>query len=128
MRRERRRQHAGQCLPADHCGSAAPWIPALAGDDAADAPGPVRSHVAGCLRCQADAAHYRRMVRELRTLQVQRLVPPDDALTHTLRALRELEPGRRPAAYVGGVVATAAGAAAGVGMLVWRSRRRALAG
>lgn len=128
MRRDRRTGRRQHCGPTDHCVTAASWIPALAGDDAADAPGPIRAHVSGCLRCQAEAARYRRMVRELRALQVQRLVPPEDALTHTLRALRDLEPARRPVAYVGGVVATAAGAAAGVGMLVWRSRRRALAG
>jgi hypothetical protein len=67
------------------------------------------------------------MVRELRSLQGDRLVPPDGALNLTLRALHGHQPVRHPAAYVGGVVATAAGAAAGVGMLVWRNRRRTLA-
>lgn len=123
MRRDRRPPPAGGCVAAQR------WVPTLAGGDgAADLPRAVSAHVGGCLPCQADVARYRRMVRDLRSLQGQRLVPPDDALSRTLSALRSLEP-RRPVAYVasiGGMVATAAGAAAGV--LVWRSRRRAMAG
>lgn len=107
------------------CEAAAESIPALAGDERV--PGRVAAHVATCLHCQAEVSRYRRMVRDLRTLQGDRLVPPAGAVAHTLMALGDHQAVRRQA-YVGGVVATAAGAAGVAGMLVWRSRRRALAG
>ena len=126
MRRDRR---AGAPTETVTCPVAEPWIPVLAGDDdLAGVPATVTAHAATCLRCQADVAHYRRLVRDLRGLRGERLVPPQDGLAATLDALHH-QPGRRQAAYlgIGGAVATAAGAAAGVGVLVWRSRRRTLA-
>jgi hypothetical protein len=109
------------------CDDAAGEIPSLASDDGVVLAA-VRDHVAVCLRCQAEVSRYRRMVRDLRTLQGERLLPPAEAVAHTLSAMGAEHPGRRPV-VVGGVVATAGAAAAGVaGMLVWRSRRRVLAG
>lgn len=109
------------------CDAAAAVLPSLADDG--DVPGDIAAHVETCLRCHADLAHYRRLRRDLRLLRGDRLLPPTDALPAALAALRaQPADGRRPV-VLGGVVATAAGAAAGVaGMLVWRSRRRTLVG
>ena len=89
------------------------------------------SHVAECLRCQAvEVAAYRRILRTLRAMRGDAVVPPSGSLAGVLAALEVAADGppggSTPWAtrviYVGGItMATAAGAA---GVLVWMSRRR----
>ena len=96
-----------------------------------------RRHIEGCLRCQAELARYRRMLRGLTLLRTRYLEPAPGLLSETLAALGEA--GERRAmhsmlngkrlAYAGAIggAAVAAGAAA-TAMIVVRSRRRLLAG
>jgi hypothetical protein len=88
-------------------------------------------HVAGCLRCQAEVAAYRRILRHLRALRHDLVDPPPGALAAVVAALEAAAIEQQSAgaswavraAYVGGItVATAAAGAAG--MLVWMNRRR----
>jgi hypothetical protein len=86
-----------------------------------------RRHMARCLRCQAEAAHYRRLHRALRGLRHETVSTPSGLLDELYGALddwAERRPGRarRRVAYVGGLAA-----AAGVGgaiVLASRTRRR----
>ncbi|HEV3450947.1 MAG TPA: hypothetical protein VG869_07060 [Acidimicrobiia bacterium] len=93
----------------------------------------VQEHIESCLRCQAELARYRRMLRSLQLLRTQFLEPAPGLLTATLaaieeaserRAIRSLLTGRR-LAYAGAIggALTAAGATA-VAVLVHRARRR----
>jgi hypothetical protein len=95
-----------------------------------------RRHAESCLRCQAELAQYRKLLRALRTLRTEVLVPAPGLVADVLSALedagerhavRSLLQGRR-VAYVGGiaVAATAAGAGAAI-VLASRQRRRLLA-
>jgi hypothetical protein len=117
-------------LRTPDCRQAAGWLPAVAAgetgvDDAC------RQHVATCLRCQAEVAFYRGMLRRLRALRHDEVPSPPGALGAVLAAL-DAAAGDGPSgganrvlrvAYVGGItVATAAAGAAGV--LVWMNRRR----
>ena len=86
------------------------------------------AHVSGCLRCQAEVAAYRRVLRLMRAMRDDDTAVPAGSLADLLEALDMAgEDGLAPAAgswavraaYVGGI--TAAGAA---GVLVWFSRRR----
>lgn len=94
----------------------------------------VQIHIESCLRCQAELARYRRMLRALQQLRTRYLEPSPSLLAQTLAALEEagerqavrsLLSGRRLAyaGAIGGAVAAGATAAA----LLARSRRRALA-
>jgi hypothetical protein len=92
-------------------------------------------HVDACLRCQAELVQYRRVLRTLRTMREDVLVPTPGLLASVLanvgdagerRALRVLVSGRR-AAYLSGLAATAAGAGAAAVVLASRSRRSRLA-
>jgi anti-sigma factor RsiW len=94
---------------------------------------PVRRHIESCLRCQAELARYRRMLRSLQLLRTQFLEPSPGLLTSTLaaieaaserQAIRSLLTGRRLAyaGAVGGALAAAGATAAAV--LVRRARRR----
>jgi anti-sigma factor RsiW len=94
---------------------------------------PVQRHVESCLRCQAELARYRRMLRGLQLLRTQYLEPAPGVLSQTLvaigeaserHAIRSLLTGRR-AAYVGAVGgAIAAAGATTAAVLVARSRAR----
>lgn len=89
-----------------------------------------QAHIDACLRCQAELARYRRLVRVLHSLCGELTEPSPGLLAATLDDLEAEEGGRysllaRRAAYLGGIVATAAASAAGV--LVWATRRRDLA-
>ena len=85
-------------------------------------------HVETCLRCQAELAQYRRLLRSLRALRTHTVTPDDDLLIDVLSALRpsasvsRLHRRNRRAAYLGGIAAATAGAA---GALVLASRRSA---
>jgi anti-sigma factor RsiW len=91
----------------------------------------VERHIEQCLRCQAELARYRRMLRGLDELRTRHLEPTPGLLPQTLAAidavadqshLRLLITNRR-LAYAGAGVALAAGAISAV--LLARSRRRA---
>jgi anti-sigma factor RsiW len=95
----------------------------------------VQAHIESCLRCQAELARYRRMLRALQQLRTRYLEPAPGLLAQTLavleeegerRAIRSMLSGRKLAyagAIGGAAVATAATAAA---LLLARSRRRSL--
>jgi anti-sigma factor RsiW len=91
----------------------------------------VERHIESCLRCQAELARYRKLLRALALLRTRYLEPAPGALAATLaaiedgverRARRAVLTGRRLAyaGAIGGTVATAATVAA----LVARNRRR----
>ena len=93
-----------------------------------------RRHVDGCLRCQAELAQYRKLLRALHTLRTEVLDPAPGLVADVMarleasaerRAVRSMVRGRR-AAYVGGVaLATAAAGAGAAFVLATRGRRRA---
>jgi hypothetical protein len=98
-------------------------------------PADVQTHLESCLRCQAELARYRRLLRALQLLRTRYLEPAPGLLAQTLasleeageqRAVRSIATGRR-LAYAGAIggAAVAAGAAA-TAMLVARSRRRSM--
>jgi anti-sigma factor RsiW len=93
----------------------------------------VQEHIEHCLRCQAEVARYRKMLRGLHLLRTRYLEPTPGLLAQTLAAIEEagerevrraVLSGRRLAyASALGGAAVAAGAATAV-MIVHRSRRR----
>lgn len=97
-------------------------------------------HAAGCLRCQAELAHYRRLRRTLRQLAYEPVAVPaglaDSVIAHLDRAAESLagraaqsgRPWARRAAYAGAVAATAAGAAGAIALVSSRRRGRAALG
>jgi hypothetical protein len=97
----------------------------------------VQQHVGSCLTCQAELAKYHKLLKALRTLRTQYLVPAPGTLAQTPSALQESQErqairsmltGRR-GAYLGalGGAAVAAGAAAAAVALA-RRRTPRLAG
>jgi anti-sigma factor RsiW len=93
----------------------------------------VQRHIETCLRCQAEVARYRKMLRGLQLLRTRYLEPTPGMLAQTLAALevagerhaiRSVLSGRR-LAYAGAIggAAVAAGAAA-TAVMVHRARRR----
>jgi len=97
---------------------------------------PVQRHVESCLRCQAELARYRRMLRGLQLLRTYYLEPAPGLLGQTLAAIGEASEqhairsllNNRTVAYAGAIggALAAAGATAAV-LAVARSRRRAAA-
>ena len=96
-------------------------------------------HAAGCLRCQAELAHYRRLRRTLRQLAFEAVPVPaglsEAVIAHLddLAGLGSASPAHaawtRRAAYAGALAATAAGAAGALALVASRRRgREALAG
>jgi hypothetical protein len=94
--------------------------------------GASRAHVETCLRCQAELAQYRKLLRALRALRTEVLAPAPGLLPEILAyleeagersAIRSVLTGRR-AAYLGGIAAATAAGAAGAIVLASRSRRR----
>lgn len=91
-----------------------------------------RRHVERCLRCQAELAQYRKLLRAMHTLREEIAPPPagllGDVLSHLetageRSAVRATLTGRR-AAYLGGIAAATAAAGAGAAIvLVTRGRR-----
>lgn len=117
-------------LQTADCRLAAARLPAVAAGEAG-VDERITMHVAQCLRCQAEVAAYRRILRHLRSLRHDVVSSPPGAMAEVLEALARAGSGEAPtapnrvlwAAYVGGItVATAAAGAAGV--LVWMNRRR----
>jgi hypothetical protein len=92
----------------------------------------LRRHVESCLRCQAELAQYRKVLRTLHQLRTELLEPSPGLLPDILVALEAagergamhyLLTGRR-AAYVGGIAAAATAGAAGAIVLASRRHRR----
>ncbi|MGH9054879.1 MAG: hypothetical protein ACRDYY_03265 [Acidimicrobiales bacterium] len=107
------------------CTEVADYLPWMAGggDGIAD---DVVAHVERCLRCQAEVAGYRRIVRDLRAMRDELVTPPPGALAAVLAAVEAAGAVQHPggawpmrAAYLGGITV-----ATGAGVLVWMSRRR----
>jgi anti-sigma factor RsiW len=93
----------------------------------------MQKHIESCLRCQAELARYRRMLRALQQLRTRFLEPSPSLLAQTLAALEEagerhavrsLLSGRRLAyaGAIGGAALATAGTAAA--LILARSRRR----
>ena len=83
-------------------------------------------HVRSCLRCQAEVAAYRRILRVMRSMRGDHVPLPPGGLAELLAALEAQAEDGSPVAtwavravWAGGI--TAAGAA---GVLVWITRRR----
>ncbi|MGI9023635.1 MAG: hypothetical protein ACR2HV_10505 [Acidimicrobiales bacterium] len=112
------------------CAAVAVALPGIVdGDEVADLD--VRRHVETCLRCQAELAQYRKVLRALHTLRTEVLVPAPGMLPDIFatlgaagerRAMHHLLTGRR-AAYVGGIAAATAAGAAGAIVLATRHHR-----
>jgi hypothetical protein len=95
----------------------------------------VQRHIESCLRCQAELARYRRMLRGLQLLRTRYLEPAPGLLAQTFAAIEQagerqavhsILSGRR-LAYAGAIGGAAVAAtAATAAMLVHRSRRRSL--
>jgi hypothetical protein len=96
----------------------------------------MQTHIESCLRCQAELARYRRMLRALQQLRTRFLEPSPSLLAQTLAAIEEagerhavrsLLSGRRLAyaGAIGGAALATAGTAAA--LILARSRRRAVA-
>ena len=92
-----------------------------------------RKHVETCLRCQAEAAQYRKLLKALHALREDLVAQPHGLVADIFvkletagerQAVRSLLAGRK-AAYVGGIaVATAAAGAGAAVLLVSRSKKR----
>lgn len=90
-----------------------------------------RRHVERCLRCQAELAQYRKLLRAMQTLREQTANPAPGLLGEVLaaveaagerQAVRSVITGRR-VAYFGGIAAATAAGAAGAIVLAARSRK-----
>jgi anti-sigma factor RsiW len=115
------------------CSSVADALPGIV-DGVAVADLELRRHVETCLRCQAELAQYRKVLKALHLLRTEVLEPAPGMLPDLLaaleaagerRAMRHLLTGRR-AAYVGGIAAATAAGAAGAIALATRHRHRRL--
>jgi hypothetical protein len=96
---------------------------------------PMRRHIESCLRCQAELARYRRMLRGLQLLRTQYFEPTPGLLAQTLASITAASERRavtstltkRRIAYAGAVAgAVAAAGTTTAAVLVARARRRAL--
>ena len=91
-------------------------------------------HIETCLRCQAELARYRRLLRTLSMLRTRYAEPTPGLLGETLAVITEaaehsarrtLLSGRR-IAYAGAIGGSALAAGATAAVLIARSRKRAL--
>ena len=92
----------------------------------------VQQHIESCLRCQAELARYRRLLRTLAMLRTRYVEPAPGLLGETLAAItdatedgarRTLLSGRR-LAYAGAIGGGALAAGATAALLIARSRKR----
>lgn len=91
-----------------------------------------QQHLDTCLRCQAEIAQYRKLIKALKLLRTEVLMPAPGLLNDVLLSLEEagergglrLLLGGRKAAYAGGLAMATAAGAAGVIVFVSRSRQR----
>ena len=114
------------------CDDLAPVLPGVV-DGSATLGAQGEAHVASCLRCQAEVAQYRRLLRSLRQLRDEPVATPPGLLTaisaHLDCADATAWSGSwaRRVAYAGALAATAAGAAGAIAIVASRSRRLRLA-
>ncbi len=93
-------------------------------------PNDAERHVHACLRCQAELAQYRKLLRALTSLRGHYLIPDDRLLDDILAALRppatvhRLHRRNRKAAYLGGIAAAATAGAAGAIVIASRLANR----
>lgn len=114
-----------------NCERARRRLPAVA-DGSVELRGAARTHVQRCLRCQAELAQHRRMLRMLRSLCDEQAEPAPGLVGEVLAAVEGsaagaggVRSGRRHwSAYLGGL-AVAVAAGAGAAVLAVRGRRRA---
>jgi hypothetical protein len=113
------------------CDDVTSFLPALVDGDAIDLD--VQRHVDGCLRCQAELARYRRLLRTLAMLRTRYIEPTPGLLGETLAAItdaaehgarRTLLSGRR-LAYAGAIGGSALAVGTTAALLMMRSRKRA---
>jgi hypothetical protein len=113
------------------CDEVTPLLPALV--DGEPMSFEMQQHVDTCLRCQAELARYRRLLRTLAMLRERYAEPTPGLLGETLAALtdaaesgarRTLLSGRR-LAYAGAIGGGALAAGATAALLIARSRKRA---
>ncbi len=113
------------------CSTVADALPGIV-EGATVADPAIRRHVETCLRCQAELAQYRKVLRALHQLRTEVIEPAPGLLPDILssigaaserRAMRFLLTGRR-AAYVGGIAAATAAGAAGAIVLATRARHK----
>ena len=92
---------------------------------------PVRRHVEGCLRCQAELVQYRRILGVLRSMRIEVLEPAPGLIAEILTqieiagertAIRSLLTNHK-VAYFGGIAAATAAGAAGAILVASRTRR-----
>jgi hypothetical protein len=115
------------------CDEVTALLPALVDGDTINPA--VDEHIESCLRCQAELARYRRLLRTLATMRTRYVEPTPGLLGETLAAItdaaetgarRTLLSGRR-LAYAGAIGGGALAATATAALLIARSRRRAVA-
>jgi anti-sigma factor RsiW len=83
------------------------------------------AHVAECLRCQAEIARYRRMLRTLHGLRLDREAAPASLLSSVIAGLDRPPGARRAWLLVAGLV-SATGAVAATATILWLGHRDAL--
>ena len=111
--------------PSDTCARLAEVLPGVVDGssrlDRAD-----RRHVERCLRCQAELAQYRKLLRAMQSLRATTTATPSGLVTGVLArvetagersAVRAALTGRR-AAYIGGIAAAATAAGAGAAIVI----------
>jgi hypothetical protein len=112
------------------CDDITPMLPGLV--DGEPISMEVERHIDSCLRCQAELARYRRLLRTLAMLRSRYAEPTPGLLGETLAAItdaaesgarRTLLSGRR-LAYAGAIGGGALAATATAAVLIARSRRR----
>lgn len=84
-----------------------------------------KDHVTQCLRCQADVARYRRMLRTLHALRPAGDQPSPQVLSDILAGLDEHRRGWAPGPWLAVGLAGVAGVAGAVTALAWSAHRRA---
>jgi hypothetical protein len=91
---------------------------------------PATKHVSSCLRCQAELAQYRRLLRSLRSLRDEPVVAPAD-LPALVRARIDGagrgSPWARRVAYAGAFAATVTAGAGAIALVASRRGRLRLA-
>jgi hypothetical protein len=94
-----------------------------------------RTHLDGCLRCQAELAQYRKLLKALQHLRTDVIAPAPGLVTDVLlkleqkgerKAVKSILEGRK-AAYITGIAAATV-AAGGAAALVYTRRKLRVAG
>jgi hypothetical protein len=129
MRSERIRDRAVTTRPS--CEAVADLLPGVV-DGSSTLDRADRRHVERCLRCQAELAQYRKLLRAMQSLRAATSPAPSGLVTDVLAhleaagersAVRAALTGRK-VAYIGGIAAAATAAGAGAAIvLVSRGRK-----